>query len=85
MHCFYTSGFSTLCFLLPAMDGKIKQCVCIKFCAKHGKSATETLEMLHEASREARQQLLNGIYVSRPVVCQLKMTNIQGDQISAKR
>jgi hypothetical protein len=34
------------------MDGKIKQCVCIKFCVKLGKSATETLDMLHEASEE---------------------------------
>jgi hypothetical protein len=34
------------------MDGKIKQCVCIKFCVKLGKSATETLEMLHEAFGE---------------------------------
>jgi hypothetical protein len=31
------------------MDGKIEQCVCIKFCVKLCKSATETLEMLHEA------------------------------------
>jgi hypothetical protein len=31
------------------MDGKIVQRVCIKFCAKLGKSATETLEMLCEA------------------------------------
>jgi hypothetical protein len=34
------------------MDGKIKQSVCIKFCVKLGKSATETLEMLHEAFGE---------------------------------
>jgi hypothetical protein len=34
------------------MDGKIKQRVCIKFCMKLGKSATETLEMLHEAFGE---------------------------------
>jgi hypothetical protein len=34
------------------MDGKIKQCVCIKFCVKLGKSNTETLEMLHEAFGE---------------------------------
>jgi hypothetical protein len=34
------------------MDGKIKQFVCIKFCAKLGNSATETLETLHEASGE---------------------------------
>jgi hypothetical protein len=46
------SSFSTSCFVLPAMDGKIKQYVCIKFCMKLGKSATETLEMLHEAFRE---------------------------------
>jgi hypothetical protein len=36
------------------MDGKIKQCVCIKFYVKLGKSTTETLEMLmlHEAFGE---------------------------------
>jgi hypothetical protein len=43
-------AFSTSCFPLAAMDDKIKQNVCIKFCVKIGKSATETLEMLHEAS-----------------------------------
>jgi hypothetical protein len=34
------------------MDGKIKQRVCIKFCVKHGKSATETFEIFHEAFGE---------------------------------
>jgi hypothetical protein len=34
------------------MDGKTEQHVCIKFCVKLGKSATETLEMLHEAFGE---------------------------------
>jgi hypothetical protein len=34
------------------MDSKIEQCVCIKFCMKLGKSATETLEMLCEAFGE---------------------------------
>jgi hypothetical protein len=34
------------------MDGKIKQCVCIKFCVKLCKSASETLEMLHETFGE---------------------------------
>jgi hypothetical protein len=34
------------------MDGKIEQRVCIKFCVKLGKSATETLEMLHETFGE---------------------------------
>jgi hypothetical protein len=52
MHCLSTSAFSTLCFILSAIDGKIKQHVCIKFCMKLGKSATETLEMLHEAFGE---------------------------------
>jgi hypothetical protein len=31
------------------MDGKIEQCVCLKFCVKHEKSATKTPEMLREA------------------------------------
>jgi hypothetical protein len=34
------------------MDGKIEQCVCIKFCVKLCKSATEILEMLREAFGE---------------------------------
>jgi hypothetical protein len=34
------------------MDGKIEQCVSIKFCKKLGKSTTETLEILREASGE---------------------------------
>jgi hypothetical protein len=34
------------------MDGKIEQRVCIKFCVKLGKSATETLEMLRETFGE---------------------------------
>jgi hypothetical protein len=34
------------------MDGKIEQCVFIKFCVKLGKSATKTLEMLHKAFGE---------------------------------
>jgi hypothetical protein len=34
------------------MDGQIEQCICINFCVKLGKSATETLEMLHEAFGE---------------------------------
>jgi hypothetical protein len=34
------------------MDGKIEQRVCIKFCVKLGKSATETLVMLLEAFGE---------------------------------
>jgi hypothetical protein len=72
---FYASAFLTLCFVLSAMDGKIEQCVCIKFCVKLSKSATETLEMLHEAFGAhslSQTALLNGIHVSRPVECQLK-------------
>jgi hypothetical protein len=34
------------------MDGKIEQRVCIKFCGKLCKSATETHEMLREAFRD---------------------------------
>jgi hypothetical protein len=45
MYCFYTSTFSTLCFILSAMDGKTEQS---KFCVKLSKSATETLEMPRE-------------------------------------
>jgi hypothetical protein len=70
------------------MDGKIEQRVCIKFCMKIGKSATETLEMLREAFGEhslSRTAVLNDIHVSRPVECQLKMTKVQGDQAPAKR
>jgi hypothetical protein len=52
MHCFYTGSFSTSCFVLSVIDGKIEQHGCIKFCVKLGKSATETLEMLCEAFGE---------------------------------
>jgi hypothetical protein len=34
------------------MDGKIEQCVCIKFCVKLGKSATEIFEIFREAFGE---------------------------------
>jgi hypothetical protein len=67
---------------LSATDGKIEQCVCIKLCVKLGKSATETLEMLHEAFGE--QWFSNGIHVSRLAECQLKMMNIQSDQAPAE-
>jgi hypothetical protein len=71
------------------MDGKIKQHVCIKFCVKLDKSATKTLEMLCEAFREHSSSqtvfFFNGIHVSRPVECQLKMMNVQGDHAPAKR
>jgi hypothetical protein len=46
------SAFSVLCFVLSAMDGKIKQRVSMQFCAKLGKSAIETPETLHEAFGE---------------------------------
>jgi hypothetical protein len=70
------------------MDSKIEQRVCMKFCVKLGKSTTETIEMLHEAFGEhslSRTAVLNDIYVSTPVECQLKGTIIQGDQAPAKR
>jgi hypothetical protein len=34
---------------------------------------------------QAGQRFFNDIHVSRPVACQLKMTNVQGDQAPAKR
>jgi uncharacterized protein YjaG (DUF416 family) len=46
------SAFSTLCFVLFAVDGKIEQRVCIKFCVKLGKFSTKTVEMLREAFAE---------------------------------
>jgi hypothetical protein len=46
------SAFSASCFVLSAVDGKIKQHVGIKFCVKLSKSDTETLEMLYEAFGE---------------------------------
>jgi hypothetical protein len=46
------SAFSTLCFILSEIDGKIEQCVCVKFGMKLGKSTTRTLEMLCEAFEE---------------------------------
>jgi hypothetical protein len=55
---------------------------------KLGKSATETLEMLREAfvahSLSRRKVFLNGIHVSRPIECQMKITELQGDKSSAK-
>jgi hypothetical protein len=59
LHCehalFYANAYSTLCFVLFAMDGNIKQHVCIKFCVKLNKSAVETLEMLLENILEVEQ------------------------------
>jgi hypothetical protein len=46
------SAFSTSCLDLSVMDGKIEQCVCLKFCVTLSKPATETLEMLCEAFGE---------------------------------
>jgi hypothetical protein len=57
------------------MDGKIEQYVCIKFCVKLGKSATETLEMLREAFGEhslSRTAVFECIHFSRPVEGQLR-------------
>jgi hypothetical protein len=34
------------------MDGKIKECVCIKFCMELSKTTAKTLEMLREAFGE---------------------------------
>jgi hypothetical protein len=48
-HTFLHEYFFDLVFVLSAVDGKIEQLVCIKFCVKLGKSTAETLEMLLEA------------------------------------
>jgi hypothetical protein len=70
------------------IDGKIEQRVCIKFFVKLSKSATKTLEMLHEAfekhslSRTTAFEWHSGFKASR---VSLKMTNVQGDQAPAKR
>jgi hypothetical protein len=37
---------------MSAMEWKIDQSVCIKYCAKLGKSATETHEMVREEFRK---------------------------------
>jgi hypothetical protein len=69
------------------MDSKIEQCVCIKFRVKLGKSTTKTPEMLCEASGEhslSQTAVLDDNHISRMIECQLKMTNIQGDQAPAK-
>jgi hypothetical protein len=47
---FYRNAFS--CFILSAMFGKIKQCVCFKFWVKYDISATEALEMLRKTLGE---------------------------------
>jgi hypothetical protein len=52
MLCFYTSVLSTSFFVLSAMDGKIKECVCIKYLMELGKTNARTLEMLREALGE---------------------------------
>jgi hypothetical protein len=71
------------------MVGKIKQRVCVKFCVELGKSATETLEILREVfgehSLSRTKVFFNSIHISRPIECQLKTTNVQGDQAPAKR
>jgi hypothetical protein len=69
------------------MDGKIQQCVCIKFCMKLGKSDAEILETLRQPFQEytlSRTEVLNGTHVSSPVESQLKM-NVQNDQEPEKR
>jgi hypothetical protein len=78
--------FVQLCFILPAMDGKIEQRACIKFCVKLDKSASETLEMLHEALGEHSSWTAVFKWHSRfkGVKCLLNMMIVQGDQAPAK-
>jgi hypothetical protein len=49
---FFLHEYSFECFVLSVIGGKIEQHVCIKFCVKLGKSATETPEMLREGFGE---------------------------------
>jgi hypothetical protein len=69
------------------MDGKIEQHVGIRFCVKLGKSTTKTLKMLREAFGEhslSWTAYFDRYSRSRPVECQLKTMNVQGDQAPAK-
>jgi hypothetical protein len=66
------------CFVMT--DGKIEQCVYVKFCMELSKSTTKTLEMLCEAfdgHSLSQTEFLNDIHVSRPVDCQLKLTTFR--------
>jgi hypothetical protein len=70
------------------MGGKIKQRVCIKFGEKLSKSITETLEMLHEAFGEHSSSwtvVLECHSLFKVVECQLKLMNIQGNQLPSKQ
>jgi hypothetical protein len=70
------------------MDGKIEKSVCPKFCVKIGKFNSESPEMLRDAFGEhslSWYRVLNCIHISRPVECQLKMTNVQSYQTLSKR
>jgi hypothetical protein len=80
------SAFFTLCFVSSAMEDKIKQRVCIKFCVKLGKSITQTLKMLYEAFGE---HSLSRIAVFEWHSCfkagqMSEVKNIQGDQAPAR-
>jgi hypothetical protein len=70
------------------MNGKIKQCICIRFCVKLGKSTAKTTEMLCEAFGEHP--------LSRTAVFELHLhfkasqvsvddDEVQGNQAPAKR
>jgi hypothetical protein len=70
------------------MDGKIEQRVCIKFCVKLYKSATETLEMFHEAFGEhslSRTVVFEWHSCFKASLLLVEMTNVQGDQAPAKQ
>jgi hypothetical protein len=83
------SAFLTLYFVLSAMDGKIEQHVCIKFCVKLSKSTTEILEMLCEAFGEHSSLSWIAVFEwhSRFKAGQVSVEddNLQSDQAPAKR
>ena len=74
------NAFSTSLFISSAMNGKIKQYVCIKLYVKLNNSTTEMLREVFGELYLSGRGFLNGIRISRPVECQLKMTNVQDDQ-----
>jgi hypothetical protein len=72
---------------LSAIDGKIEQRVSIQFCVKLGKSSIETLEMLRQdfgGQSLRKQRFLNGLHVSWPIECMLRIMNVRGGQAPAK-
>jgi hypothetical protein len=67
---------------LSAVDGKIKQHVCMKFCVKLGKSTTETLEMLREAFGE--HSLSQTVFFECPSCFEAGQVSVEDDKRSGR-